>query len=138
MPEGYELHISERVDEDWIETLFRLKGGVSAVHRRIVPNMYAAIPKRQVAVLVRDGGNVCGTGLGILDRAFVGVYAIQVAPEYRRRGLATRIVETILREGRRNGASGAYLQVVSDNAAAKAVYRRLGFREYYRYYFRVK
>ena len=135
---NYSVEIGERVDERWLGAFFGLKGDVKAIHRKIVPNMYAAIPKRQVAVLVRDGGNVCGTGLGIVDRAFVGVYAIQVAPEYRRRGLATGIVETILREGRRNGASGAYLQVVSDNAAAKAVYRRLGFREYYRYYFRVK
>ena len=138
MPEGYELHISERVDEDWIETLFRLKGGVSAVHRRIVPNMYAAIPMDEIAVRVSFEGETAGIGLGILDRGTVGVYAIHVDDAFRRKGIASAIVSSILHEAGRKGALSAYLQVVSDNAPAKSLYRKLTFAESYRYYFRVK
>ena len=136
--EPYPLTVRARTDAAWIDGLFCLKGGVSPIHRRIVPNMYAAIPKDEIAVAAYDGGTLIGTGLGILDRDTVGIYAIHVRDDYRRRGLASGIVSRILTEARKQGAAGAYLQVVSDNAPARQLYRRLGFRDSYRYYFRVR
>lgn len=133
----FTFRVTGIVDPVWLNALFDLKGEVNPVHRRIVPNMYAAIPKKQIPVLVQDGGRTVGTGLGILDRDAVGVYAIHVAEDYRRRGVGSRIVRTILREAAERGAVSAYLQVVSDNAPAKALYRNLGFSDFYRYYFRV-
>ena len=41
--------------------------------------MYAAIPKDIIAASVSDKGQVIGTGLGILDRDYVGIYAIHVS-----------------------------------------------------------
>ena len=132
------LTILPRVTFEWIDGLFALKGTSDPVFRRIVPQMYDAIPMDEIAVLARSGGRVVATGLGILDRDAVGVYAIHVDETYRRHGLAWNIVSTILREGRKQGASSAYLQVVSGNAGAKALDRRIGFRYSYRYWFRVK
>lgn len=133
-----ELYVSERVEPAWIDALFSLKGVVSPVWRRIVPHMYEAIPMDEIAVRAVADGQVVGTGLGILDRGYVGVYAIHVDNAYRRRGIAASIVSRILTEAEARGASRAYLQVVSDNAPAKALYRTLGFADSYRYYFRVK
>jgi ribosomal protein S18 acetylase RimI-like enzyme len=48
------------------------------------------------------------------------------------------MVQAILREGRRQGADHAYLQVVSDNSPARSVYEQNGFRELFCYWFRVK
>ncbi|MEE3419509.1 MAG: GNAT family N-acetyltransferase [Lachnospiraceae bacterium] len=136
-PTDLPIHIENQASYAWIEGLFTLKHTTNIIHRRIVPSMYAAIPKDEIAVSIQSGERIVATGLGICDRDYVGVYAIHVAEEYRRRGYATAIVTTILKEARRMGASHAYLQVVTDNAPAKTVYRGLGFREQYRYFFRV-
>ncbi|MDO4619991.1 MAG: GNAT family N-acetyltransferase [Lachnospiraceae bacterium] len=133
-----DLRVENRVSADWINTLFDLKRESSPLFRKIVPSMYAAIPMDEVAVTaVLDGKNV-GTGLGILDRDTIGIYAIHVAEDARRKGIASDIVSTILAEGKKRGAQHAYLQVVTDNAPAVALYRRLGLRRDYCYWFRVK
>ena len=132
------LVVKNRVDNDWLDGLFRLKRMADPVHHRIVPAMYAAIPMDEIVACVLRDGKVAATGLGILDRGYVGIYAIHVSEEYRRQGLARGIVSTLLEEGRRRGASMAYLQVVAENAPAKGLYRSLGFRRSYSCYFRVK
>lgn len=135
---GLSLTVMPKVDNEWIEALFSLKKTDNEIHRRIVPSMYAAIPKDEIAVYIRDeSGRIIATGLGILDRDYVGVYAIHVHEDYRRRGLARFIVGTILRAGYKKGAAHSYLQVVSSNAAAKSLYRSLGFNIAYRCWFRV-
>ncbi|MGX8703967.1 MAG: GNAT family N-acetyltransferase [bacterium] len=131
------LLVKDRVDNDWLDGLFRLKRMADPVHHRIVPAMYAAIPMDEIVVSVERDGHVVGTGLGILDRGYVGVYAIHVGEGYRRQGLARKIVSMILAEGQRRGASMAYLQVVSENGPAKGLYRSLGFYKAYSCYFRV-
>ena len=132
------LVLKERVDNEWLDGLFRLKNMADPVHHRIVPAMYAAIPMDEIVACVIRDGKVAATGLGILDRGYVGIYAIHVAEAYRRQGLARGIVSTLLAEGRRHGARLAYLQVVADNAPAKSLYRSLGFCTAYTCYFRVK
>lgn len=132
------LHVSSRVDRKWLNGLFDLKNLSNPVHRKIVPSMYAAIPKDEIAVYYESGGKIAATGLGILDRNFIGIYAIHVSEELRRKGIAESILHTLLSEGKRQGAKKAYLQVVSDNAPAKALYRKLGFTAMYSCWFRVK
>ena len=131
--------VSDRVDDAWIDGLFALKGTTDETHRRIVPSMYAAIPKDEIAVKVLDGeGRIAATGLGILDRGYVGIYAIHVREDLRRQGVAKAIVSTLLREGAARGATKAYLQVLSENEPARQLYESFGFRSEYACWFRVK
>lgn len=133
------LVLGDRVDDEWLEGLFELKGTTDETHRKVVPSMYAAIPKDEITVKVFDGeGRIAATGLGILDRGYVGVYAIHVREDWRRRGLAEAIVRTILSEGAKQGAKKGYLQVVSENEAAKRLYEKLGFVSEYSCWFRVR
>ena len=57
--------------------------------------------------------------------------------DFRKKGYASAICRTILSEAQKRGAKNAYLQVVSDNEPAKHLYRKLGFTDSYRYWFRV-
>ena len=101
--------------------------------------MYDAIPMDEIAVSVRDSaGRIAGTGLGILDRNYIGIYAIHVREDLRRLGLARLICTTLLERGKLCGAEKAYLQCVTDNLPAKRLYRSLGFRKFYSCWFRVK
>ncbi|MHB1352570.1 MAG: GNAT family N-acetyltransferase [Thiobacillus sp.] len=63
-------------------------------------------------------------------RPLVNVHDIAVHPEHRGRGIATAMfaaVETIARE---RGACKLTLEVLSGNAPARALYRKLGFDDY--------
>lgn len=68
----------------------------------------------------------------------VGLYDVFVAPAARGHGLARQLCAALLRHAVSEGARIGYLQVEPDNPAAQRVYTRLGFREMYRYHYRVR
>lgn len=78
-------------------------------------------------VVAVDGEEIIGYG-GI---QFLGddahITNVVVRPDRRRRGIAARIVADLLGVARRAGATAATLEVRGSNAAALALYRRLGF-----------
>lgn len=137
-PENGPVLLEHKVSDRWINGLFALKGTTNAMHRLVVPSMYRAIPKETICASIWEDGRIAATGLGILDRNYIGLYAIHVHPSFRRRGYARSLCTSILNAGRDLGASRAYLQVVKDNQNAKALYQSLGFQDLYTYWFRVK
>lgn len=126
------------IPDIWIESLFHLKGTTNPIHRKVVPSMYRAIPKETVCACVKRDGRIIATGLGILDRDYIGIYAIHVQEQYRRQGLARQICSGLLQEGMKKGAQNAYLQVVQGNLNAHRLYTSLGFDHFYTYWFRVR
>lgn len=54
---------------------------------------------------------------------------IVIAPFIRRRGFASRLLQSLTAEARRRGAGAIFLEVRESNCAARALYRKFGFRE---------
>lgn len=59
----------------------------------------------------------------------VHVHNLAVVPQARRQGLARRLLTLTLEIAARKGARAAQLEVRAGNAAARALYRAMGFRE---------
>jgi ribosomal protein S18 acetylase RimI-like enzyme len=132
------VYFTSDIPASWIESLFALKGTSNPIHRAIVPSMYRAIPKETICASIRKDGKIIATGLGILDRDYIGIYAIHVQDAYRKQGFARAICTGLLKEGQKRGAEHAYLQVVHGNTTACHLYESLGFRHFYTYWFRVQ
>lgn len=130
--------VSKSIGREWIDSLLALNGTTNPIHKMIVPTMYNAIAKDTICVSIQSQGTIIGTGLGILDREYVGVYAIYVREDFRRKGFARAICTRILKEGIKKGAKKAYLQVVDGNDRAIELYQSLGFKYFYTYWFRVR
>lgn len=69
------------------------------IHRAVVPSMYRAIPKETICASIWKEGKIIATGLGILDRDYIGIYAIHVKENYRGQGFARQICTALLTEG---------------------------------------
>ncbi len=124
------------VTDEWLQGLFSLNGTSDPTLRRIVPKMYAAIPKQTIVASIEIDGRMVASGLGIRDRDWIGIYAIYVSPSCWRRGYARAVCSTLLREAEQTGAKRAYLQVASGNLNARRLYDSLGFSDFYTYWFR--
>ena len=133
-----EVTLTDEIPDIWITSLFDLKGMTNPIHRAVVPSMYRAIPKETICASIWKEGKIIATGLGILDRDYIGIYAIHVKEKYRGRGYARQICTGLLSEGQQKGAQNAYLQVVQGNTGAKHLYTSLGFQDIYTYWFRVQ
>lgn len=71
--------------------------------------------------------------LCVQDNDLAGIMSFAVAEAHRREGIGTQILSSALRWARISGARQAWLQVVSTNATALALYRKFGFRKAYEY-----
>ncbi|WP_436232677.1 GNAT family N-acetyltransferase [Actinacidiphila alni] len=75
-------------------------------------------------------------GRSVVEGPWALFGAIEVAPEHRRKGLATAVMGALARRAADEGATVAYLQVEADNAAARALYDGLGFTDHHGYHYR--
>lgn len=87
-------------------------------------------------VLIVDG-RVVACGLGVRDGRYFGVFDVVTDAGARRQGYGAELTRSLLAWGSTVGAELAYLQVMVANAPARNLYAKLGFRELYRYWYRV-
>ncbi|MGW3335632.1 GNAT family N-acetyltransferase [Streptomyces rubiginosohelvolus] len=73
-------------------------------------------------------------GRCVVDGRWAGFMAVEVAPEQRRRGLATTVMTALARRALDEGARAAWLQVEEDNEGARALYDGMGFAGHHRYH----
>jgi N-acetylglutamate synthase len=73
----------------------------------------------------------------VRDEDLTGLFDLVVAPERRGRGHGRALVDGLLRWAATGGARRAYLQVLATNVVAVRLYERAGFREAYRYWYRL-
>lgn len=77
----------------------------------------------------RGCGQLCGFVVGRLAADEAEILTLGVAPNRQHLGIGRRLVEDLCHEAKKRGAYRLYLEVAAGNAAALALYDRLGFRE---------
>ena len=100
--------------------------------------MYRAILKETVCASITKNGEIIATGLGILDRDYIGIYAIHVREDYRRRGYARQICTGLLNEGKKKRRQPRLSSGGKKHTSAEKLYSSLGFQYSYTYWFRVQ
>lgn len=85
-----------------------------------------------VTVDLRDEhGTRIAVGCGVLDDDWLGIHGLSVDASHRRRGLATAVMAELVEWGAERGVRTVWLHVETDNAAAVALYERLGFSDHH-------
>jgi ribosomal protein S18 acetylase RimI-like enzyme len=95
------------------------------------------VPEAGFALLRRDGTPV-SFAIGVAERGHLAVLNVATNPTERRRGHSKKVLESLYAWGQARGAHTAHLNVQADNTRAVSLYSGLGFREIYRYVYRVK
>jgi GNAT superfamily N-acetyltransferase len=132
-----EVAIASIPDEAWRRG-FADANAVAPAKRGIHDQMLAAIRLPAAFATLSEDGQPLAYGLAVAERGMVGLFDIVTVQSVRRRGAGRRLVASLLAWGWSKGAAAAYLQVVATNAPAVALYQEFGFREAYRYHYRVR
>jgi N-acetylglutamate synthase len=128
------LVVSEKVTDEWLHDYFSLNAG-DLSRLSLFRQMLSLIVPRIACFRLLIDGTTCGIGLAVMERGWVGLYDIAVRREARQNGVGTRLVLHMLNWARGWGAQHAYLQVMLANLPALGLYRKLGFREAYQYWY---
>lgn len=123
--------------EQWHANFARMSG-MKAIHRAAHQEIVRSILPPVCFASVRAGDQVVACGLGVLQAGSIGLYDIVTDAGFRRQGYGERIVRDLLTWGKQRGAHTAYLQVMADNPPALRLYEKIGYREEYQYWYRVK
>lgn len=134
---GTAVTVSGEMTEAWLDGFLTMNGTVEA-QRPAASAMLGNIHYPIAAASIVENGKMVACGLGVLERGHVGLYDIYVDADCRRRGLGGDICTAIMNYGKEQGCTTAYLQVLSDNHGARALYHQLGYTETYEYWFRTK
>jgi GNAT superfamily N-acetyltransferase len=131
------VRIVTYIDDVWIDAFFRMTKP-SVEHKTTLKLMLKRIATPKCLAYIKDDDQIVACALGVFEQDMIGLFDIIVASGFRGKGYAKRIVNGILLWAKKEGARLAYLQVMVENKIALALYDRLGFKEQYRYWYRVK
>lgn len=126
------VDVAPRPDDEWL-TLYRGGGGLTEAGRALLTRH-----DRAGFASLRLGGRTVAVARGAIDDGWLGVMAVEVAPDHRRLGLARAVTAALWDWGRAAGATHSYLQVLIDNTAALALYERLGYWVHHDYHYRTQ
>ena len=121
----------------WIEEYCTL----NSVPRKHLPAMQGILRNLVLPACfgtLRYADSVAALGLAVLQANHAGLFDIVTSPALRRQGLGSSLILHLLSWAGERGATRAYLQVMVNNPAALQLYQKLGFREVYQYWYRVK
>ncbi|MFI6896274.1 GNAT family N-acetyltransferase [Streptomyces sp. NPDC050256] len=125
------VRLSRTVDDTWLARYQRVGTPgpqVSAVLGSGPSVWFATVPGEA------EDEAPAAIGRCVVDGRWAGFMAVEVAPEHRRRGLATTVMTALARQAMDEGASAAWLQVEADNDGARALYDGMGFATHHLYH----
>lgn len=123
-----EVRIDDEPDDDWLAAYRSDAQPLPEVARTLLTNH-----ERVRFASIRADGRCVAIARVAVDGPWVGLFAVEVDPAYRRRGLARAVSAGAVRWAAEGAARRCYLQVVADNADAFALWSRLGFTTHHDY-----
>jgi N-acetylglutamate synthase len=129
----HELVVSAEPDDGWLARYhYRGTDRLPPVARNVLTSC-----EEQAFVSLRDGGGVLAIARVSVAEGWAGITAVEVHPDYRRRGLGTAITAAACQVAASRKVQAVFLQVEAGNAAARALYEGIGFRYAHLYRYRV-
>jgi len=122
---------------DWLALYCQLSG--KAIEQQDTHTaILQAMPAPRLFAALWDGDQAVACAIGVVHAQALSLVDVVTAPRRRQRGYATALLNQIFAWAQQQGVTDASLQVQGDNVAARALYARLGFREIYTYWYRVR
>ncbi len=132
-----DVRLDETATPDWFEGYWQMSHS-NPKHETAARQLLANISLPKALASLYHEGKLVASGLAVAQDGYMGMYDIVTDARYRRQGFARRLITTLLAWAKGLGVHTAYLQVMENNAPARALYEQLGYKDAYRYWYRVK
>jgi len=133
LPAGAVLAADAVPDEGWMAR-YHYRGADS--QPPVLRDVLTSAQDQAFISIRTESGVLAIARLSIAD-GWAGITAVEVDPGHRRAGLGLAITAATCDEAVARGVGRIFLQVETDNAGARALYERCGFRYSHRYHYRM-
>ena len=130
------VRLNSKPETAWFETWRSLSPRTR--QSEILHRLLQSISVPAAFARIDADGNGIGGARAVVSGEWVGLFDLAVHSDHRRRGHGHALADARLAWGYSLGARRAYLQVMAVNNDAQRLQDRLGFREAYRYWYRIQ
>lgn len=135
LPGGIEQTHPERLTDAWFGVYAADHAGANLAAAWAI--MEHIVPERRFVLLAQEG-LPAACALAVIEAGWAGIFDVVVRKDLRGRGLGRLVMERTLAVAAELGARRSYLQVMDENHTAVNLYRSMGYRAAYPYWYRVK
>ncbi len=129
-------HDSIDLEDRWFNAFVRLNKVEK--HAATCKAMLESLVQPRCFSRIEHRGRIVACGLAVLEQNMVWLFDVTVREDFRRKGFGTQLIHSLLRWGKNHKAQTGYLQVMQENKPALVLYKKLGFREVYKYWYRTR
>jgi ribosomal protein S18 acetylase RimI-like enzyme len=132
-----QLQLVEEADLGRFVSSYEQMNGLSANRSAHEAILHAIQPEHSLYRVWHNQQEVA-CGVVVYEDGYAGLFDIAVHPDLRGQGIGKAFIAQLLATISAKGYQHAYLQVIASNTAAVRLYQKFGFREAYRYWYRIK
>ena len=129
--------IINNIDQKWLDTYFFLSKYTNAKKISIATQIFANIKIDVICGILLKNNEMVACGLCTIERGYAGLFNVVVDETQRGKGYGKEICVSLLSAAQQHGAKMSYLQVVQNNNIALNLYKKLGYKTIYSYWYRV-
>lgn len=136
VPAGFRLSLEPTGSAAWLAARHHLHP-LAPAEQGAQQRLLGLIAVPSAFIVLSRGGVPVAAALGTVSSGWFSVNYVVTAAEWRGQGLMQAVMGELGSWARREGAGAGQLFVLAGNLAAEALYHRLGYRELYRYHYRI-
>lgn len=129
------IEVSYLPSKQWVDKYFNC-ANTNLEYKDTYLSIINKIKGKSIWATYAYKGKILGLGFATIEKGYCGIYSLIVDKGERGRGYAKALMNKLLLEAQKLGATMSYLQVTVDNRPAKKLYDKFGYEEIYRYYYR--
>ena len=137
LPSNVGVTISDTLTDSWFQA-YTTAAAYAPESLPVRRGILSRVGPSGCFALLHADGLVAATGLGVVERGWMGVFCVVTFPQFRRRGFARQIMQSLAAWAVSQGAHSTYLQVEEKNAPAITLYANLGYKKLYSYVYLAK
>lgn len=130
--------LKSKFTKEWMEAFILNNNINNKLTIDTMEQMLGNITGEKICAYLVVNNEISACGFGVIEENSVGIFDILVKEDKRGKGYGKAIMQGILNEAQRRNIKNAYLQVIVGNRIAENLYDSLGFKEIYRYWYRIK
>jgi N-acetylglutamate synthase len=131
-----EIRLESEFHHEWARAFCEFNTAQS-VHFQTLCQLLPTIKLPTCYASVVNEGEVVAVALLVRDGDYAGLYDVATRQTMRGRGIGKILIGSLLTHALRDEVKTVYLQMLATNAPAYRLYSGFGFREVYRYWYRV-
>jgi len=130
-----DVQFSADYDQAWLLSYMR-GSGRGAGRQAAIERLMARVQHPRAFARIELDGEITCNGLGVVHNSVLWLFGIATVLEFRRQGLAARLVKSLVAWGNEHGATRTALQVSNGNVGAVRLYEGMGMTRAYGYHYR--